>query len=158
MKRVTLNLFLFVILISVYACSPSPRFTGKDNVPSRTRSNSVNTPNKISFENYADKEVLDTVVGTASYYADKFNGRLTSNGEIYDMYGLTAAHCWYPHETILRVTNLSNNKSVIIRINDRMPKHPDRIIDLSLGTAIELDMVEDGLAEVKLEILEWGKE
>jgi rare lipoprotein A len=59
--------------------------------------------------------------------------------------------------TIIRVTNLSNNKQVDVRINDRMPKHPDRIIDLSLGTAMELGMVEEGLAEVKIEVLKWGE-
>lgn len=160
MKIIPIKLFCIsaAMLIGFCACSPSPRFTSKDYAPAERGNNPSKALNTISYKNYSNNEILETVIGTASFYADKFNGRLTSNGEIYDMYGLTAAHCWYPHNTILRVTNLSNNKSVIIRINDRMPKHPDRIIDLSLGTAIELDMVEDGLAEVKLEILEWGKE
>ena len=109
------------------------------------------------LNSYNNLSVLETVTGVASYYGDKFNGRLTSNGETYDMYGLTAAHPSYPHNTIIRVTNLNNNKSVVIRVNDRMPKRPDRIIDLSLGTAQALDMVEAGLAKVKLEILKWGE-
>lgn len=113
------------------------------------------SPNE-NLNQYRNTAPLEIVNGVASYYAGKYHGRLTSNGEIYDMYGLTAAHPSYPHETILRVTNLSNNKSVIIRINDRMPKRPDRIIDLSYGTALELDMVEDGITKVKLEILKWG--
>lgn len=93
----------------------------------------------------------------ASYYADKFHGRLTSNGEIYDMHGLTAASPTLPANTILRVTSLKNERSVIIRCNDHMPYRPDRIIDLSYGTALELDMINDGIAEVMLEILEWGE-
>ena len=138
------------------ACSSSTRFTSnktKTNKKSETRLKN-NTENINRYNNYS---VLETVTGVASYYADKYHGRTTSNGEIYDMYGLTAAHPSYPPETILRVTNLSNNKSVIIRVNDHMPKHPDRIIDLSYGTAIELDMVTTGITEVKLEILKWGE-
>ena len=139
------------------ACSSAPRFTkSKTNNP-RQSEKKVITENK-DLNSYNNFTVLETVTGVASYYADKYNGRLTSNGETYDMYGLTAAHPSYPHNTIIRVTNLSNNKSVIIRVNDRMPKRPDRIIDLSYGTAIALDMVETGIAKVKLEILKWGED
>lgn len=133
------------------SCSPSVKF-------SLNRWNSKPASPPLEQTRYRDYAPLETVTGVASFYADEFNGRLTSNGEIYDMYGFTAAHPTYPHGTIIRVTNLANNKSVVVRINDRMPYRPDRIIDLSLGTAMELDMVEDGLAEVKLEILEWGEE
>jgi len=73
------------------------------------------------------------------------------------MYGLSAAHPSYRMGTVVRVTNLSNDKNVIIKINDRMPFRPDRIIDLSLGCAMELDMVNVGITEVKVEVLEWGK-
>jgi rare lipoprotein A len=72
------------------------------------------------------------------------------------MEGLSAAHPVYQMGTIVRITNLSNNKSVIIPINDRMPSRPDRIIDLSLGCARELNMVNVGMIDVKLEVLEWG--
>jgi rare lipoprotein A len=73
------------------------------------------------------------------------------------MNSISAAHPFFPMGTLVRVTNLSNNKSVVLKINDRMPYRPDRIIDLSLGAARELGFVEDGLAEVKVEVLEWGK-
>lgn len=72
------------------------------------------------------------------------------------MNGLSAAHPTYQMGTVVRVTNLSNEKSVVIKINDRMPFRPDRIIDLSLGCARELDMVNAGITEVKVEVLEWG--
>lgn len=70
---------------------------------------------------------------------------------------ISAAHPTYPMNTIVRITNLSNNKKIILRINDRMPKYDDRIIDLSLAAAKELDFIEAGLAKVKVEVLEWGK-
>lgn len=123
------------------ACSPSPRFFIKEN---------------SSIKNYTNIKALETQVGVASYYADDFNGKITYSGEVYNMFGLSAAHPFYPMGTIVKVTNLSNNKSVIISINDRMPFRPDRIIDLSFGCAIELDMLKVGITEVKVEVLEWG--
>ncbi len=92
------------------------------------------------------------VVGTASYYAHKFHGRQTANGERYDMYALTAAHKKLPFGTMVRVTNLSNNRSVIVRINDRGPFVGNRVIDLSLGAAKAIEMVQSGTARVRLEI------
>lgn len=91
--------------------------------------------------------------GTASYYADEFDGRPTANGETYDMHELTAAHRTLPFNTRVRVTNLSNNKAVVVRINDRGPFVGDRIIDLSLRAAEELSMIGPGTARVTLEIL-----
>lgn len=94
--------------------------------------------------------------GVASYYADEFHGKLTSNGETFDMDGLTAAHRTFPFGTKVRVTNLENNKSVIVRVNDRGPFKEGRIIDLSRGAAKEIDLIRTGTARVKLEVLEWG--
>ncbi|OGU66414.1 MAG: hypothetical protein A2499_17725 [Stygiobacter sp. RIFOXYC12_FULL_38_8] len=104
-----------------------------------------------------DAEVLETQTGVASFYADKYNGLPTYSGEIYDMNGLSAAHPSYRMGTIVRVTNLYNKKSVTIPINDRMPFRPDRIIDLSYGVAIALDMVTAGIVDVKVEVLKWGE-
>jgi rare lipoprotein A len=91
--------------------------------------------------------------GIASYYADEFNGRRTASGETYDMHDLTAAHRTLPFNTRVRVTNLANNRSVVVRINDRGPFVGDRIIDLSLRAAQELSMIGPGTARVSLEIL-----
>lgn len=91
--------------------------------------------------------------GIASYYADKHHGQLTANGETFDMNALTAAHKTLPFGTKLKVTSLANNRSVMVRVNDRGPFVKGRIIDLSLGAAKELQMVQSGLAEVKLEII-----
>ena len=143
---------MFIFLVT--SCSSSTRFTKEnDQLPKPPATASIPVEQPISYGNLP---AIETEVGTASYYADKCHGRLTANGEIYDMYGLTAAHPTLPLGTIIRVTNLENEKYLTIRINDRMPKHPSRIIDLSLGTAKELDMIESGLAEVKIEVLELG--
>ena len=80
-------------------------------------------------------------VGNASWYGQKFHGHLTSNGEYYDMYGLSAAHRYLPLPTYVKVTNLNNGREVVVRVNDRGPFHHDRIIDLSYAAAYQLDML-----------------
>jgi rare lipoprotein A len=94
--------------------------------------------------------------GYASYYAEEFNGRPTANGETFDMNGLTAAHRTLPFNTRLRVLNLENGRSVIVRINDRGPFKDDRMIDLSLAAAKEVGLILNGTARVRLEVLEIG--
>ena len=93
-------------------------------------------------------------VGIASWYGGKFNGRRTSNGEIYDMYKLTAAHKELPFNTIIEVENMRNRKKVIVRVNDRGPFIKDRIIDLSYKAAISLEMDDAGTAPVVLRIVD----
>lgn len=88
--------------------------------------------------------------GFASWYGQKFHGRLTSNGEVYDMYGMTAAHKSLPIPTFVQVTNVDNGKSVIVRVNDRGPFHGDRIIDLTYAAAKKLGFVDQGTAEVEV--------
>ena len=91
--------------------------------------------------------------GNASWYGVPYHGRRASNGEIYDMYKLTAAHRTLPFETIARVTNLSNDRSTTVRITDRGPFVENRVIDLSLAAAREIDMVAAGVAPVRVEVL-----
>lgn len=94
--------------------------------------------------------------GKASYYADKFEGRATANGEKYKHNKLTAAHKTLPFGTVVNVTNKANNKSVEVRINDRGPYVDDRIIDLSLSAAEKLDFINQGLADVEIEVIDPG--
>lgn len=89
--------------------------------------------------------------GIASWYGRKFHGYHTSNGEIYDMFAMTAAHKTLPLPSFVRVTNTANGKSVIVRVNDRGPFHDDRIIDLSYAAAYKLGYYTHGTAKVKLE-------
>ncbi|MCX2739154.1 septal ring lytic transglycosylase RlpA family protein [Pontibacter anaerobius] len=91
--------------------------------------------------------------GKASYYADRFHGQRTANGERYDKNLLTAAHATLPFNTKVQVTNLKNGKTVTVRINDRMAHSRHRLIDLSRAAAKELDMVRDGTASVSIKEL-----
>src|SRR5215813_6226072 len=99
-----------------------------------------------------------TSTGTAVFYSDKLVGHALTSGEKYDKNALTAAHRTIPLGTMVKVTNLKNNKSVVVRINDRGPHGPKtEIIDLSGKAAQELDMIKDGRAKVKLEVVEAAK-
>ncbi len=91
--------------------------------------------------------------GDASFYADKFEGRKTANGEIYRHHKMTAAHRTLPFGTQLKVTNLRNGKSIVVTVNDRGPFVKGRIIDLSKGAAGKLDYIRDGVTKVKIESL-----
>ncbi len=126
-------------------CASSPRFTRGHSEEPR------------SHESTAPVRSLKTMEGIASYYADDFNGKKTANGEKYDMYKMTAAHRSLPFNTKVKVTNLSNKRSIIVRINDRGPFKLERIIDLSLGAATQLGMKGTGTAKVRLEVVEWGE-
>jgi rare lipoprotein A len=92
-------------------------------------------------------------VGRASWYGKQFDGRDTASGERYDMFQLTAAHLTLPLGTMVRVTNLRNSKSVVVRINDRGPMVVGRIIDLSYGAARMLQLAERGVEKVRLDVL-----
>jgi len=93
-------------------------------------------------------------VGTASWYGRDFHGRLTANGEIYDMNSLTAAHPTMPLPSYARVTNLNNDRSVIVRVNDRGPFAHNRLIDLSKQTAQLLGFIRSGTAKVRVEYID----
>jgi len=92
--------------------------------------------------------------GTASWYGNKFHGRPTSSFEPYDMYKFTAAHRSLPLPSYVRVTNLENGKSVVVRVNDRGPFHGERLIDLSYVAALKLDIVQKGTARVEVGVLQ----
>ena len=92
--------------------------------------------------------------GVASWYGEKFHGRRTSSGETYDMYAMTAAHKTLPLPTYVRVTNLSNNRTIVVRVNDRGPFHDNRIIDLSYTGAKKLGMLKQGTALVEIRAID----
>ena len=91
--------------------------------------------------------------GTASWYGNEFHGRPTASGEIYDEYGMTAAHKGLPLGTVVKVTNLANGKSVDLRINDRGPFVRGRIIDVSRRAAEELGFLAEGTTEVRIDVI-----
>jgi len=101
--------------------------------------------------NVSNEEKLKIQEGVASYYGKKFHMRKTANGEFFNMEEMTAAHKNLPFGTMLKVTNLKNGREVWVRINDRLPQNSKRIIDLSRGAAVELDMIRDGIVPVIIE-------
>ena len=112
--------------------------------------NKYNVKGKFYFPK---KDLTYNKTGIASWYGPKFHGKLTANGEIYDQYALTAAHKTLPLPSAVKVTNLQNNKSVVLRINDRGPFVNDRIIDLSSKAADILDLKKNGTGLVKVVVL-----
>ncbi|MBA31950.1 MAG: hypothetical protein CL748_05490 [Chloroflexi bacterium] len=128
-----------LLILLILSCAPSPRYN----------SNEVNWKNK---------DTKDTFYGISSFYGlnDGFDGNLTANGEIYDKDGISAAHKTLPLNSVVKVTNLSNGKSLTLRINDRGPYIDGRILDCSYGAALKLDFVQEGTTEVKVKVIKWG--
>ncbi|MBS00105.1 MAG: septal ring lytic transglycosylase RlpA family lipoprotein [Candidatus Marinimicrobia bacterium] len=120
---------LIIVLFVFWSCTSSPRYTS-----------------------------LKTEYGVSSYYGynDGFHGKRTANGEIFNQHALSAAHKTLPLNTIVRVTNLSNNKSLILRINDRGPYIKGRILDCSYGAAKKLGFIAQGTTKVRIELIEVG--
>ena len=92
--------------------------------------------------------------GKASWYGTKFHGRKTSNGEIYSLYGMSAAHKTLPIPIYVRVTNVDNGRQTVVRVNDRGPFHSERIIDLSYAAAVKLGFAKQGTATVEIEVID----
>ena len=137
---------LLVVCILFADCTNSPRY-----------GNSIGTRKKSNTRNLKTaKRVPKVITGVSSFYGADFHGKLTANGEVFDMYGLTAAHKTLPLNTTVRVTNLANNKSLILRINDRGPYIKGRILDCSYGAAKKLDFLLQGTTKVRIEIIEVG--
>jgi len=114
----------------------------------------VGQPYKINGRWYRPRMVERyEKVGVASWYGSAFHGRPTANGEIFDMYEITAAHPTLPLPSLVRVTNLENGRSLVLRVNDRGPFVDNRLIDLSKGAARELGFERKGLAKVRVEYL-----
>jgi rare lipoprotein A len=113
---------------------------------------SVGRPYNINGRTYVPTENPSyRAEGVASWYGPDFHGRLTANGEVYDMHAISAAHPTLPLPSYARVTNLDNGRSIIVRVNDRGPYARGRLIDLSIGTAKALDFYGSGLARVRVE-------
>lgn len=105
---------------------------------------------------FAQKDEFE--YGLASYYSDKYHGKPTASGELYDMNQMTAAHRTLPFGTTIKVTRLDNKKSVRVKVNDRGPFIPDRVVDISRAAARQLGMITEGETKVKLEIVKKGTE
>ncbi len=136
-----------------YGVSSSPRVVAwGEPVPKGGGTYRVGKPYMVAGKMYVPEEDVNyRAEGLASWYGDDFHGRLTANGEVFDMGSLTAAHPTLPMPCYARVTNLSNGKSLIVRVNDRGPYHGNRLIDVSNKAAELLEFKGNGVARVRVE-------
>lgn len=136
-----------------YGVSSSPRVVAwGDPVPKGGGTYRVGKPYVVAGKTYVPEEDANyRAEGMASWYGDDFHGRLTANGEVFDMTSLTAAHPTLPMPSYARVTNLSNGKSLVVRVNDRGPYHGNRLIDVSNKAAELLEFKGNGVAKVRVE-------
>ena len=143
---------MFIVGAMFAGCTPSPRYTVDITVGTKPPKKSPGSKGSTA-DSPASALKGKKIRGLASYYAKQFHGKKTANGETFDMYGLSAAHKTLPFNTWLEVKNLSNGRTIIVRINDRGPFVKGRIIDLSYGAAKELHMLNAGVQEVELTII-----
>lgn len=143
---------IFIIFVMVTLVGFTLVVNEDNGTPAATAKNEISSVNDA--ENTLNESLVDyTDKGTmiASWYGPRFHGKITANGEIYDQMAFTAAHKKLKFGTLLRITNLNNNKSVIVRINDRGPYIPGRNLDLSKASALALGMMHRGVVKVKVE-------
>lgn len=157
-KILSTLLALLLVTLSVQAKSETKALYGIIGAALDKQTSSASpTTYQVKGKSYTTKSAIEakdySKVGMASYYHSKFNGRKTSNGEIYNQTEFTAAHKTLPINSYAVVTNLQNNRKVIVRINDRGPFVGSRLIDLSRAAAREIGMLNSGLARVKIEAL-----
>jgi rare lipoprotein A len=167
-------LSIAILILTLAACSSSSVRVGQDGIDARKdvshipdavprhepRSKYGNPDSYVVHgKRYYVKKSSNGYVerGIASWYGNKFHGRRTSSGETYNMYAMTAAHKSLPLPTYVRVTNIQNGRSVVVKVNDRGPFHQNRIIDLSYAAAEKLDIVSEGTGFVEVRALEPGK-
>ena len=158
------NIFFITFLILIQGCTSSVEVAanlGKKYLIPKEEKKRIQKPiykigkkyNVGGKYYYPKKDLYYNKTGIASWYGPKFHGKLTANGEIYNQYALTAAHKTLPLPSAVKVTNLKNNKSIVLRINDRGPFVNDRIIDLSSKAADILDLKREGTGLVRVQIL-----
>lgn len=151
---------LVLLLLLLGACGKPAYDVRVIDTPSQPQLKGTQKPYEVNGRRYQPLLTAEgfTEKGLASWYGKDFHGRKTSNGEIYDMYAMTAAHKTLPMNVYLRVTNLNNGRATTVRVNDRGPFVKERIIDLSYSAAQELDVVGPGTAPVRIEALGYRDE
>jgi rare lipoprotein A len=155
MTRFRLALALVWAALALAACGGPSYSVRVLEQPTQPGAHPTQRPYEVNGQRYQPIPSAEGFVqeGVASWYGRDFHGRKTSNGETYDMYAMTAAHKTLPMNVYLRVTNRSNGRSTVVRVNDRGPFVKSRIIDLSYAAAKELDVVGAGTAPVRIEAL-----
>jgi rare lipoprotein A len=156
-NKILLISCVIFILVVISSCSPSVRFTTKINNNDKSNNYSSSKPQLLNNERNVKPLSIYKIRGYASFYSDKFEGNKTACGEIFNQNKFTAAHRELACGTIIKVTNIANEKFVIVKINDRGPFAEGRILDLSKSAAIELDILNKGVVEVEYEIMNNGE-
>ncbi len=154
-NRGTLPLFAVLVFATVILASGCFSSRSKSAYSSPARNNASQSTGTTT-QTDSEWQVGTVIEGKASWYGKKFHGRKTANGEVFDMYGHSAAHKDMPLGSTVRITNLANDKSIELRVNDRGPYVGDRILDLSYAAAKELGYADQGVANVRAEILALG--
>ena len=142
-RSIAHGLAAVLLVVSLGAAQGPNSSESRSNVPQKSRVTAVKKERTKPYQ-----------VGTASWYGDYFQGKPTASGEPYDMYDLTAAHPSLPLGTLVRVTNLRNGRAVVVRVNDRGPVVPGRIMDVSYNTARVLQFKAQGVQRVRLDIVQ----
>lgn len=146
----------FLMSVFMAGCSSAPRY-GNQTVPGNPQKPARTQPSsQIPVEKLPELSYQRSWIGLSSWYGEDFHGKKTANGEIFDMYALTAAHRTLPLGTLIRVTNLENNRSVVVKVNDRGPYVEGRILDLSYGAAKALGFENMGIAKVHIQVISFG--
>ncbi len=152
-----LSLFLlsFLLILGISGCSQKRAGYKRTKYTSAARHKATMRSYRVRGKRYNPTyvSVHDTMRGVSSWYGPNFHGKQTSNGERYNMHGMTAAHKTWPMDTMVRVHNLKNGKSVVVRINDRGPFVSGRIIDCSYAAGKAIGLDKTGIAPVKLTVL-----
>ena len=148
------------MILTLPACGKRAVYSSPGDTSSHPAPSGTFRPYTINGETYypLDSAGDFTEEGLASWYGPNFHGKQTANGEVYNMYDLTAAHKVLPMNTMVRITNLENGKVVEVRINDRGPFVRDRIVDLSYTAAERIDIIGPGTGRVRLEVVGGGQE
>lgn len=155
-KTTKLGLMVLIGLAMIeFSAGQSLNAATSSKVTNATHVAAKHSVTKVKSAKYAKaSKVTSSLKGMAAVYADKFNGRKTSSGQRFSQQSLTAAHKTLPLGTTVRVTNVRNNQSVDVVVNDRGPWHKSRVIDLSSAAATKIGMRRAGIAQVKLEIVD----
>jgi rare lipoprotein A (peptidoglycan hydrolase) len=141
-------------LLSVTVQADVPLTADSSTPPTAVAPETITPPPVVRLE-FANP--VEEIRGIASWYGDAFDGHTTANGETYDMHALTACTNALPFESVVRVVNLRNHRSVVVRVNDRGLLFPGRVIDLSYAAAEKLDMMRSGVAPVRIDVLALGR-
>lgn len=176
MRTLRHRLGFVLLIIAIFGCAPKGRYyQHQDSAPKVVPQKVTSLDAVAKYESYAKANMRPYTIrgiryqplttgkgfsdkGGASWYGQKFHGHLTSNGETYDMYQMSAAHKTLPLPSYVRVTNLKNGKQVVVRVNDRGPFHRGRVIDVSYAAALKLDMLKTGVAQVKIDVIHVDQE